>query len=86
MAGERTLGELKKAGVGPGARVKDEMRRNLIRKLAAGEVLFPGIQGYAESVIPQVVNGILSRHNLILLGLRASDTPKKRRPRSRSGR
>jgi magnesium chelatase subunit I len=70
MAGERTLGELKKAGIGPGARVKDEMRRNLIRKLAAGEVLFPGIQGYAESVIPQVVNGILSRHNLILLGLR----------------
>jgi magnesium chelatase subunit I len=50
--------------------VKDELRLNLIRKLRAGERLFPGIVGYDETVIPQLVNAILSRHNLILLGLR----------------
>jgi magnesium chelatase subunit I len=50
--------------------VKDEMRGNLIRKLERGETLFPGIVGYEDSVIPQIVNGILSRHNMILLGLR----------------
>ena len=50
--------------------VKDELRRNLIKKLRAGEKLFPGIVGYEETVIPQLVNAILSRHNIILLGLR----------------
>ena len=50
--------------------VKDEMRANLIRKLRAGEKLFPGIVGYDETVIPQLINAILSRHNIILLGLR----------------
>src|SRR5689334_24837086 len=50
--------------------VKDELRQNLITKLRAGEKLFPGIVGYDDSVIPQLVNAILSRHNLILLGLR----------------
>jgi magnesium chelatase subunit I len=50
--------------------VKDELRLNLIRKLRAGEKLFPGIVGYDDTVIPQLVNAILSRHNLILLGLR----------------
>ncbi len=40
------------------------------RKLQAGETLFPGVLGYDESVVPQVVNAILSRHNMILLGLR----------------
>src|SRR5205085_7446282 len=49
---------------------KDELRRNVIRKLKTGEELFPGIIGYRESVIPQVVNGILSRHDLLFLGLR----------------
>ena len=44
------------------------MRRNLLRKLRGGETLFPGILGYDESVVPQVVNAILSRHNMILLG------------------
>jgi magnesium chelatase subunit I len=67
----RTLGELKRGGVsGPGPSVKDEMRRNLLAKLASGEALFPGILGYDESVIPRVVNAVLSRHNMILLGLR----------------
>lgn len=50
--------------------VKDELRENLIGKLQRGETLFPGILGYEDSVIPQVVNALLSRHNFILLGLR----------------
>jgi magnesium chelatase subunit I len=50
--------------------VKDELRLNLIRKLRAGDKLFQGIVGYDDTVIPQLVNAILSRHNLILLGLR----------------
>jgi magnesium chelatase subunit I len=56
----------------PGARlrVKDEIRRNLICKIRAGEQLFPGIIGYEDTVIPQLTNAILSRHNFILLGLR----------------
>ncbi|MBI4514156.1 MAG: magnesium chelatase [Gemmatimonadetes bacterium] len=64
-----TLGELKRSGYRPRS-VKDEMRANLIRKLEAGETLFPGIVGYEDSVIPQLVNAILARHNFILLGLR----------------
>jgi len=70
MSLPRTFGELKREGYGPGAPVKDEMRRNLIRKLQAGEPLFPGLIGYDETVVPKVVNAILSRHNMILLGLR----------------
>src|SRR5438552_4979342 len=69
MTQARTGGELKREGVRTGA-VKEEMRRNLIRKLQAGETLFPGIRGYDESVIPQVTTAVLSRHNMILLGLR----------------
>ena len=64
-----TLGELKESGY-ERVSVKDELRANLIKKLRAGEKLFPGIVGYDETVIPQLVNAILSRHNLILLGLR----------------
>jgi len=69
MERARTLGELRESGY-TRVSVKDELRGNLIRKLQAGEKLFPGIVGYDESVIPQLVNAILSRHNLILLGLR----------------
>src|SRR6185369_6474612 len=47
-----------------------EIRRNTIKKLRAGEALFPGIVGYRDSVIPQIVNGILSKHDLLFLGLR----------------
>jgi magnesium chelatase subunit I len=50
--------------------VKDEMRKNLICKLQRGDTLFPGLIGYEETVIPQAVNAILSKHNFILLGLR----------------
>ena len=50
--------------------VKQELRENLLARLEKGEPLFPGIHGYEESVIPQIVNALLSRHNFILLGLR----------------
>jgi magnesium chelatase subunit I len=65
----RTLRELRAARYQP-LSVKDELRSNLIQKLRAGEKLFPGIIGYDESVVPQLTNAILSRHNVILLGLR----------------
>src|SRR4029078_5752918 len=64
-----TFGELKASGFRTRS-VKDELRANLIKKIRAGEKLFPGIVGYDDTVIPQLVNAILSRHNLILLGLR----------------
>src|SRR6266516_2627777 len=69
MERARTLGELKESGYG-GVSVKDEIRANLICKLKRREKLFPGIVGYAETVIPQLINAILAKHNLILLGLR----------------
>lgn len=67
--GPATLGQLKETGYRP-VSVKDELRRNVIAKLRAGEELFPGIIGYRDTVIPQIVNGILSRHDLLFLGLR----------------
>ncbi len=51
-------------------RVKDEMRENLVARLRGGGPIFPGIVGYDDTVVPQIVNAILSRHNFILLGLR----------------
>src|SRR4029077_6167358 len=50
--------------------VKQEIRDNLMRKLQAGDALFPGIIGYDALFRPQLVNATLSRHNFILLGLR----------------
>ena len=74
MTQATTLGELKKTEWASPARrqrtVKDEMRENLICFLENGSPLFPGIVGYEETVLPQLVNAILSRHNFILLGLR----------------
>src|SRR5438034_1035288 len=64
-----TLGDLRRSGE-PSRPVKQEIRDNLVRKLQAGETLFPGIIGFDETVVPQLVNAILSRHNFILLGLR----------------
>jgi magnesium chelatase subunit I len=65
----KSLGELRKSGstVVP---VREEMRRNLLRMLKEGVELFPGIVGYDDTVIPGMVNAILSRHDIILLGLR----------------
>ena len=71
-----TLGALKSSKFGerhlaPGERtVKSELRENLICKLQRGEELFPGIVGFEDTVVPQIVNAVLSRHNFILLGLR----------------
>lgn len=70
----RTLGELRQSSFSEARladrSVKDELRTNLICKLQRGETLFPGILGYEDTVVPQVINAILSRHNFILLGLR----------------
>jgi magnesium chelatase subunit I len=65
----RTLGELRSSGFRVES-VKDEMRRNLIAKLPLRESLFPGILGYDETVLPQVENAILSKHDVLFLGLR----------------
>ncbi len=64
-----TLGELKKSGYKVQS-VKDELRANLIRKLNNNEPLFPGIIGYEKTVIPAIINALLAKHDLILLGLR----------------
>ncbi|MEM7417240.1 MAG: magnesium chelatase [Gemmatimonadota bacterium] len=64
-----TLGALRASGYASRT-VKDEMRANLVRKLKAGEELFPGVQGYDETVTPQIVNAVLAKHDFILLGLR----------------
>jgi magnesium chelatase subunit I len=69
MMKARTLGELKRSNYRR-VSVKDEMRANLIRKLQAREPIFPGIIGFDDTVIPQIANAILSKHNFILLGLR----------------
>ena len=69
MAAIETLGDLRQSGY-RSRPVKQEIRDNLVRKLQAGETLFPGIIGYDETVVPQLVNAVLSRHNFILLGLR----------------
>jgi len=70
----RTLGDLKRIPDfdprGASRSVKDELRGNLLRAIEKGETLFPGIHGYEDTVIPQIVNALLSRHNFILLGLR----------------
>lgn len=65
----RTLGELKESGW-KSISVKDEIRKNLIQKMEQKEELFPGILGYEKTVLPQIQNALLSRHDLILLGLR----------------
>jgi magnesium chelatase subunit I len=69
MKRPQTLGELRASGWQP-CTVKDEMRRNLIRKLKQGEPIFDGIIGYDETVLPQIQNAILSKHDMLFLGLR----------------
>src|ERR1700728_1416910 len=70
-----TLGDLRKSKDFSEARlqgrsVKDELRENLIARLRTRESIFPGIIGYEDTVVPQIVNAVLSRQNFILLGLR----------------
>ncbi|HEY4612317.1 MAG TPA: sigma 54-interacting transcriptional regulator [Bacteroidota bacterium] len=64
-----TLGELQRTSYTV-VSVKDEVRNNLIRKLQSGEKLFPRIVGYEHTVIPALVNAILAKHDILLLGLR----------------
>ncbi len=70
----RTLGALRRSPVGSPNRVlrsvKDELRANLIARLRENTPVFPGVVGYDDSVVPQIVNAILARHHFILLGLR----------------
>ena len=71
----QTLGELRTSTLFSEAclktrSIKDEMRTNLIARLKAREILFPGILGFEDTVVPQIVNAILSKQNFILLGLR----------------
>jgi magnesium chelatase subunit I len=65
----KTLGELRSSGyeIRP---VRDEMRRNLMKKLADEEDVFPGVIGYDDSVVPQIQNAVLSGQDIILLGER----------------
>jgi magnesium chelatase subunit I len=74
MSFPRTLGELRRSPFSEELlrtrHVKDELRDNLVIKLRQGGPIFPGIVGYDDTVIPQIVNAVLSRHNFILLGLR----------------
>jgi magnesium chelatase subunit I len=74
MTRPETLGALRKSAygqrAGAGRKVKDELRQNLIARIRSGAPLFPGVIGYEDTVMPQIVNAILSRHHFILLGLR----------------
>src|SRR5215210_5226083 len=65
----KTLGDLKKNGY-VSRSIKDEIRANLIKKIQAKENPFPGIIGYEDSVIPDTERALLSRHNILFLGLR----------------
>ncbi|MFN1834459.1 sigma 54-interacting transcriptional regulator [Balneola sp. MJW-20] len=69
MSRPETLGKLKKSGW-KSVSVKEEIRRNLINKMSSGEELFPGIMGYEKTVLPQIQHALLSKHDMILLGLR----------------
>lgn len=64
-----TLGELKASGYKPKS-IKEEIRQNLIAKLKEKETTFPGIVGYEDTVIPDVERALLSKHNILFLGLR----------------
>src|ERR1700746_2525864 len=86
MSVPRTLGDLRRSNFSEERlrtrRVKDELRDNLVTRLREnGDAsVFPGIVGYDDTVVPQIINAILSRHNFILLGLRGQ--AKSRIPRA----
>ena len=69
MTRPTTLGELRKSGWQP-ASVKEEIRRNAIAHVAAGDDLFPGVMGYDDTVLPQLENALLAGHDIIFLGER----------------
>jgi magnesium chelatase subunit I len=74
MIEPRTLSELKNSrwAEAPlrGRSVREEIRTNLLKRLESGEALFPGIVGYEDTIVPQIINALLARHHFILLGLR----------------
>src|SRR5918998_6008207 len=74
MIEPRTFGELKNSrwAEAPlrGRSVREEIRSNLLVRLSSGKPLFPGIVGYEDTILPQIVNALLARHHFILLGLR----------------
>src|ERR1700758_2279519 len=76
MSVPRTLGDLRRSNFSEERlrtrRVKDELRENLVARLRSNgdAAVFPGIVGYDDTGVPQIINAILSRHNFILLGLR----------------
>ncbi len=69
MQKPKTVGALRQSEYSP-CTVKEELRRNVVGKLRRGEVLFPGIVGFDETVVPQIVNALLSKHDILFLGLR----------------
>ena len=74
MIEPRTIGELKNSrwAEAPlrGRTVREEIRSNLLKHLESGGPLFPGIVGYEDTILPQIINALLARHHFILLGLR----------------
>src|SRR5919109_761782 len=74
MTDPRTLGDLKNSRWAEpplrGRTVRDEIRANLMARVESGAMLFPGIVGYEDTIIPHIVNALLARHHFILLGLR----------------
>ncbi|HEU5039742.1 MAG TPA: magnesium chelatase [Gemmatimonadales bacterium] len=74
MTEPRTFGDLKNSPWAEdrlrGRTVRDEIRANLLRRLETGGPLFPGIVGYEDTIVPQLINALLARHHFILLGLR----------------
>jgi magnesium chelatase subunit I len=74
MIEPRTIGELKNSrwAEAPlrGRAVREEIRSNLLKRLETGGPLFPGIVGYEDTIVPQIINALLARHHFILLGLR----------------
>ncbi len=82
----RTLGELQRIpdfdAQTTSRSVKTEMRQNLLRAIENDEALFPGVHGYEDTVIPQIINAILSRHNFILLGLRGQAAERRLPPKA----
>jgi len=69
MTDIRTLGELRASGYQPRS-IKEELRENLIKKLEGKEKVFEGIIGFDDTVLPDIERAVLSRHNILLLGLR----------------
>src|SRR5690606_36746733 len=69
MTRPKTLGELRASGYQP-KKIKDELRDNMLQALRNGDQVFEGILGFEDTVLPDLERAVLSRHNILLLGLR----------------